>query len=94
MTCMTCRHFGSAGRDLNKSRGGKEEMKERAGNIKPGAVFFWMLARTVHVIRDVSCDVQGMTLGCLSSCIDVADNDNTVTVVRHIRRLGMSDPVL
>ena len=29
----------------------------RAGNMKPRAVCFWMLAITVHVIRDVSCVV-------------------------------------
>ena len=35
-TSITCLHFASAGRHLNKSRGGKEEMNERACNNNSG----------------------------------------------------------
>jgi hypothetical protein len=48
------RHFASAGRDLNKSRGGKEEMKERACNNKFGTGSFSASREDVHVTRDVS----------------------------------------
>jgi hypothetical protein len=37
---ITCLHFASAGRHLNKSRGGKEEMNERACNKNSGTGYF------------------------------------------------------